>query len=107
MLRKLYRRSGRLIRQKCGRALVQGKLNMDAWIVHVKCGGDCHKTDISISITQGQADLLVVATQSELDLTNYCFRCHSHWAGRLLSGGKANWSTNVPGYGFRSVYFYF
>ena len=36
-------RSGRLIREKCGRPLVQGKLNMDAWLVNIKCGGDCHK----------------------------------------------------------------
>ena len=31
MLRKLYRRTGRLIREKCGPHLVPGKLNMDAW----------------------------------------------------------------------------
>ena len=36
-------RSGRLIREKCGQPLVQGKLNMDAWLVNIKCGGDCHK----------------------------------------------------------------
>ena len=40
-------RSGRLIREKCGRPLVQGKLNMDAWLVDVKCGGDCHKAGAS------------------------------------------------------------
>ena len=46
--------------------------------------------------------MLVVATQSDLDLTRYCFRCHSHWAGRLRTGGRANWATQVPGRDFRS-----
>ena len=50
----------------------------------------------------GQADVLVVATQSDLDLTRYCFRCHSHWAGRLRTAGRANWATQVPGRDFRS-----
>ena len=31
---------------------MQGKLNMDAWVVTVKCGGDCHLTDISMAITK-------------------------------------------------------
>ena len=44
----------------------------------------------------------MVATQSDLDLTRYCFRCHSHWAGRLRSGAQANWATQVPGRDFRS-----
>ena len=48
-----------------------------------------------------QADLLVVAAQSDLDLLQYCFRCNSHWAGRLLTGGKATWATNVAGLTFR------
>ena len=36
LLRRLYRRSGRLIRNKCGPPLVRGKLNMEAWEVEVK-----------------------------------------------------------------------
>jgi len=101
LLKRLYRRSGKLIRQKCGRPIKRGKLNMDAWIVNVKCGGDCTKTDITLSAENGQADLMVVATQSELDLTKYCFRCHSFWAGRLLTRGTAQWSTSAPGFNFR------
>ena len=31
---------------------MQGKLNMDAWVVTVKCGGDCHLTDITMAITK-------------------------------------------------------
>ena len=53
MLRKLYRRTGRLIRSKCGPPLVKGKLNIDAWIVDIKCGGDCHRTDITITMESG------------------------------------------------------
>ena len=60
------------------------------------------QTEITISMRAGQADVLVVATQSELDLTRYCFRCHSHWAGRLLTQGRASWATQVPGRDFRS-----
>jgi len=101
MLRKLYRRSGRLIREKCGPPPVRGKLNMDAWIVTARCGGDCHKTDITLSLGNGEADILIVAAQSELDLTKYCFRCHSFWSGRLLSGKESSWSTIVPGLSFR------
>jgi len=101
MLRKLYRRTGRLIREKCGPPLVPGKLNMDAWIVSARCGGDCHKTQISLSLSNGEADILIVAAQSELDLTKYCFRCHSFWSSRLLSGREATWRTSVPGTSFR------
>ena len=116
MLRKLYRRTGRLIRSKCGPPLVRGKLNMDTWLVDVKCGGDCHRTDIAITLDRGrvslsvtprhdklrvQADLLVVAAQSDLDLQRYCFRCHPHWSGRLLAGEVARWATSVRGLNFR------
>ena len=117
LLRRLYRRAGRLIRRECGGPLVRGKLNMEAWLVDVKCGGDCLRTDITITMLSGrvsphqpplsptphlaQADLLVVAAQSDLDLLQYCFRCNSHWAGRLMTGEKASWATNVPGLSFR------
>ena len=54
-----YRRSGKLIRQKCGRPIKRGKLNMDAWIVNVKCGGDCTKTDITLSAENGQESRVI------------------------------------------------
>ena len=69
---------------------------------HDSDDGSPGQTEITISIKAGQADVLVVATQSDLDLTRYCFRCHSHWAGRLRTGGRANWATQVPGRDFRS-----
>ena len=73
MLRKLYRRTGRLIRNKCGPPLVRGKLNMDTWLVDVKCGGDCHRTDIAISLDRGRVSLSVslpVMTTSVSRLTS-------------------------------------
>ena len=58
MLRRLYRRTGRLIRAKCGAPLVRGKLNMEAWLVDVKCGGeDCHRTDITITMLSGRVSI--------------------------------------------------
>jgi hypothetical protein len=45
--------------------------------------------------------MLIVATRSELDLTEYCFTCNSYWSGRLLPGELANWSTAGPGMVFR------
>ena len=54
MLRKLYKRTGRLIREQYGPPLVPGKLNMDAWIVNARCGGDCHKTQITVSLSIGE-----------------------------------------------------
>ena len=57
-----YRRSGKLIRQKCGSPIKRGKLNMDAWIVNVKCGGDCSKTDITLSAQYGQVVPMFLCT---------------------------------------------
>eukprot|EP00092_Neocalanus_flemingeri_P018794 GFUD01020352.1.p1 GENE.GFUD01020352.1~~GFUD01020352.1.p1 ORF type:complete len:382 (-),score=64.82 GFUD01020352.1:299-1444(-) len=101
MLRKLYRRAGPLLREQCGPPLLTGKLNMDAWIVLARCGGDCHRNNITLQLDNGKADILIVAAQSELDLPRYCFRCHSSWSGRLLSGETASWSTAGPGMSFR------
>ena len=39
---------------------MQGKLNMDAWVVTVKCGGDCHLTDISMAITKVMMMMVVL-----------------------------------------------
>ena len=61
LLRRLYRRSGRLIRNKCGPPLVRGKLNMEAWEVEVKCGGDCGRTEITITMKTGRvSDILLL-----------------------------------------------
>ena len=58
LLRRLYRRAGRLIRRECGGPLVRGKLNMEAWLVDVKCGGeDCHRTDITITMLSGRVSI--------------------------------------------------
>ena len=55
MLRRLYRRTGRLIRSVCGAPLVRGKLNMEVWRVDVRCGGEsCHRTDVTINTTAGR-----------------------------------------------------
>ena len=39
---------------------MQGKLNMDAWVVTVKCGGDCHLTDITMAITKVMMMMVVL-----------------------------------------------
>ena len=39
---------------------MQGKLNMDAWVVMVKCGGDCHLTDITMAITKVMMMMVVL-----------------------------------------------
>lgn len=101
MLRKLYRRAGPLLRERCGPPIATSKLNMDAWVVTARCGGDCRRSNITLQLSNGKADILIVATQSELDLTRYCFTCNSYWSGRLLSGELANWSTAGPGMAFR------
>ena len=54
MLRRLYRRTGRIIRSHCGPPLVRRKLNMEAWLVSARCGGDCDRTDIIITINSGR-----------------------------------------------------
>ena len=80
-----------------------GRLNMEAWVVRVRCGGDCSRTDITLAAGAGRADLLVVASQARLDLAQYCFSCNSHWTGRLLPGQTARWATAVPGRAFRQA----
>jgi len=101
MLQQLYRKAGPVLRDRCGPPLATGKLNMDAWLVKARCGGDCRRSNITLQLKNGQADILIVATRAELNLTEYCFTCNSYWAGRLLSGDQATWSTAGPGMAFR------
>jgi len=100
MLRRLYRKAGPLIRQANGPPPVRGSLNMEAWLVTARCAGDCRATSLRLRLASGQADILLVGSQSRLRLTNHCFNCHPFWTGRLTSGQSASWSTMVPGPNF-------
>ena len=64
MLRKLYRRTGPLIRERCGPPLVTSKLNMDAWIVSARCGGDCRTNNITLQLNNGKVYLAKVPPRS-------------------------------------------
>ena len=59
MLRKLYRSAGPVLRQRCGPPLATGKLNMDAWLVKVRCGGDCRRSNITLQLKNGQVNKII------------------------------------------------
>ena len=70
-------------RRANGQPPTRGSLNMEAWLVTARCAGECAATKLELTLASGQADLLLVAAQSPLDLGSYCFSCHPHWTGRL------------------------
>lgn len=97
LLRKIYSKTKLLLRRANGRRPVPGPINMEVWLVSARCSSDCHTTSISLTLANGQADILLVAAQDTLDISNYCFSCHSYWAGRLQTGQTSSYKTNVPG----------
>jgi len=101
MLRSIYSTAIPVLKDSCGDPLATGKLNMEAWIIKAECAGTCGRSGIQLTMDKGRADLLIVVTRADLDLSNYCFNCNSYWAGRLLSGERANWGTAGPGMEFR------
>jgi len=97
MLLKVYKQIRDVLLRECGGQLSR-RLNIDAWTVELECGGGpCHTTSISIQVVQGKADLFLVASEDEVDLTRICAGCSKYWTARLQPDQTTSWRTMVAG----------
>jgi len=91
----VYRRARPMLLKKCGPRPQEGeKINVDIWLVRASCAGKCGKTTVSLKIKNDIADILIIASYSELDIKRHCIKCYPFWAGRISSiEPERTWST--------------